>query len=150
MGEAPTDIWQFESGLTHRLLTWGAASTLVGALFALAKSPFWKGMGLQFASWGVVDALLALAGQKRARAQAADPEAHTLERQAEEARRMRGILLFNAGLDVGYVTGGLTLARTRGREDPFWRGSGWGIAAQGTFLLFVDLIHGLLVPRYDP
>jgi membrane protein implicated in regulation of membrane protease activity len=150
MSAAPTDIWQFERGLTRRLLIGGGASTLLGIAFALVGSPFWRGLGLQFAGWGAIDALLALVGRKRARARAAEPEGHAPQQQAEEARRIRGILLFNAGLDVGYVTGGLVLVRTKGRDDPFWRGSGYGIALQGAFLLLVDLIHGLLVPQRAP
>jgi hypothetical protein len=42
---------------------------------------------------------------------------------------------------VLYVLGGLWLARTKGEDDEFWRGSGWGIVVQGAFLFVFDLIH---------
>ncbi len=150
MTTAPTDIWQFEQRLTHRLWLWGGMSTLVGALLALFGSSFWRGWGLQSLGWGAIDALLAFLGARRVQARSAEPAAHDPQVQAREARRARGILLFNAGLDVGYVAGGLALAHTKGRDDPFWRGSGYGIVLQGAFLLFLDLAHALLVPQRDP
>jgi hypothetical protein len=54
---------------------------------------------------------------------------------------LRTVLLVNAGLDVGYVAGGVAMAR-RGRP-----GDGLAIAGQGLFLLWLDLRHAGRVGR---
>jgi hypothetical protein len=67
--------------------------------------------------------------------------------QAAEKRKLGRILWVNAGLDVFYVLGGASAARTRGADDEHWRGRGVGIMAQGGFLFFFDLVNALLAGR---
>jgi hypothetical protein len=140
-------IYDIESTISARLLRWAAGSVLAGTPLALVGSPFWRGFGVQTAAWGLIDGVIALAGARGAAAKAARPESHPPARQAEEAATLRRVLGINAGLDVAYVLGGLVLARTRGRKEPFLRGTGWGIVAQGAFLLGFDLVHRRLIPR---
>jgi hypothetical protein len=145
MGTPNTDIWQFQSALSQRLIRWSSGSVVVGAAMMLNPDDLWRGVGAQFVGWGVIDALIAWLGQRSARKKAAAPDAHDGERQAEARANLRRVLWINTGLDVGYVAGGIVLAQTKGRENPFWRGSGWGIAVQGGFLFVLDLVHALLL-----
>ena len=109
-----------EERLTRVLAGWAAASVVAGA--ALATSPRTRGFGRQTAAWGAVDGLIAYAGsRKRART---GPTGR---------RRLRRVLLVNAGLDVGYLLAGAGLVRrTR------WRGDGQAVLVQGAFLLVLD------------
>ena len=68
----------------------------------------------------------------------------------ETARNLRRLLWFNAALDVGYMAGGVWLARSKGRDDANWRGQGWGIVVQGAFLFVFDLVHARRTPRPAP
>jgi len=43
----------------------------------------------------------------------------------------------------------LILASTRGVENPFLAGTGWGVVVQGGFLFIFDLLHALAVPRRE-
>ena len=123
----------FTQTIARRLLLWGAISTIGGVLLHFTRQPFWIGVGQQAIGWGAIDALIALfAGRASAK--------------SFSGRTLRRILLFNAGLDVLYMLGGLILARTRGATDDKRRGQGRGIVLQGLFLFKFDLIHGLLVP----
>lgn len=67
-----------------------------------------------------------------------DPQAPAVE--AQERRNLRRLLWLNAGLDVLYVLGGLLLQRRQ-----HWRGHGWGIIIQGSFLFLFDLYHALIL-----
>lgn len=134
-------IYDFEAELSSRLMRWAGASVVAGAPLVLLGSAFWRGFGVQSAAWGLIDGAIALAGGRGAATKTARPENHTPARRAEERTTLRRVLGINAGLDVAYVLGGLVLARTRGREEPFVRGTGWGIAAQGAFLFGFDLLH---------
>ncbi len=135
------DVWQFQEALTERLLRWGLLSVGGGAALALRGASSQRGLGTQCVAWGAVDVLLAIFGMRRSRRRAAAPAAHTPAEQARERRTVRRILEVNAGLDVLYVLAGVILVRTKGRNDRFWRGSGWGVALQGLFLLGFDLLH---------
>lgn len=135
------DIWQTQTHLSHRLLAWAGLSIGGGAMLALTGDRFWQGVGAQCAGWGAIDGALALFGLRHARAEAAKPSAHTPARQSEQRTALRRTLAINTGLDVGYVLGGLALARSR--RGKFWRGTGWGIVGQGAFLFAFDLLHAL-------
>lgn len=142
-----TGIYKFEAALSSRLMVWAGASVLAGAPLTLVGSSFWRGFGVQAVAWGVIDGVIAFGGGRGAASKAARPENHTPARQAEERDKMRRVLAINAGLDVAYVVGGLALVRTRGRDNVFLRGTGWGIAAQGAFLLGFDLFHARRLRR---
>lgn len=135
-------IWAFQQSLTSRLLAWSALSVIAGAGLQVGNA-FQRGFGVQAAGWGLIDALIAGIGRRSAMRK--EPTA-TPALAAQEARRLRRLLWFNAGLDVLYVLGGLRLAQTKGRDNEHWRGHGWGIVVQGAFLLLFDVWHGLKTP----
>jgi carboxylesterase len=142
-------IWEFQDVLTRRLLLWSALSVVAGALMLVFGDPFWRGFGLQAVVWGIIDAGIAFFGrrasEKRRLANLGGPS--IAEREAGNLRRL---LWINTGLDVLYVAGGIVLIYTIGQGDPFARGNGWGIVAQGGFLFFFDLLHALAVPKEQP
>lgn len=138
-----TDVFQFQASLSSRLMAWAEGSVVAGLIAALLGDRFWQGFGIQSAAWGLIDGIIGWIGVRSAEQKASLPELHTAARQAEERDKLRRVLWINTGLDVVYVLGGLLLARTRGREDAFARGTGCGIATQGGFLLGFDLLHAL-------
>jgi hypothetical protein len=144
--EPTTLIWSFNRTLTQRLLFWAILSVLGGLLLQLSGRPFLKGVGAQAFGWGVIDAAIALAGQRSAERKqiTATPLV-----EVQHARSLRRLLWLNAGLDVGYMAGGLWLARAKGRANAVWAGHGWGIVIQGAFLFVFDLVHALRVPSQE-
>lgn len=141
------DIWKFQARLTGMLLGWAMASIASGLALARQKREFAAGVGEQFAGWGLINALIAIAGGTGARRRSRRPETNTPSALASEKRRLALILWINTGLDVFYVLGGLLTARGRGAADDRWRGRGWGIVVQGGFLFFFDLVHALWLGR---
>lgn len=135
-------IWDFNKMLTRRLLAWAAVSVLAGLGWLQREDDYWRGVGMQFAAWGAVDAVIALIGRRQTQRREKNPaEAADTAVQAQEAANLRRLLGINTGLDVLYVLGGAWLARTRGAEDTQWRGHGHGIIVQGAFLFLFDLWH---------
>ncbi len=114
------DAATVETRLTTVLGTWAAASVVVGG--ALAPSTRTRGFGRQTAAWGAVDGAIATVGARNRR-----------RRGPTDPRRLRRVLLVNAGLDVGYVVTGAALLRT-----DRWRGDGAAVVVQGAFLLVLD------------
>lgn len=118
---------------------WGAASVAAGAIgYAIADDARWRGFHLMTAGWGLVD--LGLAGISLYNN---DPAAAATLGPAESLAAQLGIeriLLFNAGLDVGYLTLGAWLwERGLRKSDPRLEGFGQAILIQGAFLLAFDL-----------
>lgn len=142
-------IWEFSAELTKRLFTWAIASIATGAALSFNPNRQQQGVGVQFVGWGVVNLLIAFLGGHSTQRRAQQPNAHEPVTLATESRNLRRLLWINTGLDVGYILGGLVLARTKGRSDARWRGQGYGIVAQGGFLFFFDLFHALLVGKQD-
>lgn len=112
-----TDV---ERRLTQVLGAWAAGSLGVGG--ALAARSGTRGFGRQTALWGAVDGAIALVGARR-----------RASRGPTDPRRLRRVLLVNAGLDVGYLAAGMWLLR-----DGRWRGDGVAVLVQGAFLLVLD------------
>ena len=137
------DIWNFQSQLTRRLAIWSLASIAFG-LPLLSVNPFWRGVGIQFIVWGVIDLLIAQFGATSAkRRKARFPPDDLADAAPKESANLKRILLINTALDVLYVAGGIALILTFGADNPEWRGHGWGIIVQGGFLFFFDLFHAL-------
>lgn len=94
------------------------------------------------ALWNTVN--LAIAGFGYWSATRADPAAWDLATSLSKHQGFQKVLLFNAGLDVGYVMGGLYLterARRPGADGDQLRGFGRSIMLQGAFLLAFDLVN---------
>lgn len=73
-----------------------------------------------------------------------DPATLGLFESVEEHYKFQKILLFNAGLDVGYVLGGAYLierAKTNTKNPERLKGFGQSIILQGTFLFVFDLVN---------
>lgn len=126
-------FFHYQERVLGWLGVWGLASVGAGLPLLLSRRALLRQVGLQALTWGAIDALLAWAGRRGARAKIASGAGDPVR----EARRFRLILLVNAGLDVGYVGGALALIRgARGRAERL--GMGLGILPQGLFLLAYD------------
>lgn len=147
------NLYHFQQRSFPLLLGWALGSMASGIFWMTNRRGILAGLGSQFAGWGAVNLILAIFGIKSA--------GRNLQKQAlgkisvEEHERQSGnferLVLINAGLDVGYITFGAWLARTPSKKPEkhpgFRAGTGWGIAAQGAFLLIWDLLLALLVHR---
>jgi hypothetical protein len=109
-----------EEDLTRVLSGWAVGSVAAGAV--LSVFPRTRGFGRQTAAWGAVDGAIAYAGVR-----GRDRKGPT------ERRRLRTVLLVNAGRDVGYLALGARL-----RRSERWRGDGLAVLVQGAFLLLLD------------
>lgn len=139
-------IWEKQAEITRQLSAWAALSLLIGGILNLGAGRFRKGVGVQFAGWGFVNALIALFGRRAAEKRKARlPNPYAAETVAGERTKLRRLLAVNAVLDVFYMLGGWYLARGKGSQDRFWRGQGWGIMIQGAFLFFFDTLHALFL-----
>ncbi len=138
-------IWDYENILSRRLCTWALFSMLAGSALMIFGDTGWRAFGLQSLAWGAIDALIAWFGLQRLQKQNIIPGDDAAEEN--EASRMRRILWINNALDVLYVAGGTALVYFLGRDNLFWRGTGWGIILQGAFLYVFDLWHALRVPH---
>lgn len=134
------NFFAYQRRALRPLLAWGVGSTIAGTLL-LPFAGFWRQFGLQAASWGSIDAVLAIAGRRRALLKAEELATHAIEPEAaqREAAQFRRVLLVNAGLDLLYIAAGLFTAR-RFRARPDRVGLGVGIAVQGLFLLLFDTL----------
>jgi pimeloyl-ACP methyl ester carboxylesterase len=120
--------------------------SITGGIYLIfTRDAFWRSFGLQAAAWGAVDALIAVWGGRGLSEKINQPV--NLAQSALDARKLRRILWINAGLDLLYISAGLAAAYTLGQNSPAWRGTGWGIAVQGVFLLGFDLLHALFTPE---
>ena len=96
--------------------------------------------------WNVVNVTLAGIGYVRATRK--DMTSLSLPQTIKDHHSLRRKLLFNAGLDVGYVAGGLYLlekAKNDTKQSARWRGYGRSLILQGGFLLAFDIALYLVV-----
>jgi hypothetical protein len=142
------DIWNFQKLLTGRLLSWAGMSVTAGTALYSQKDPFSKGIGVQFISWGVINAAIALFGYMSAnRSLTSLPDPNAEDVQTGEKGKLSRILWFNTGLDVLYIIGGVLLFAKGRKSNHQMRGHGIGIVIQGAFLFFFDLIHAARLGR---
>ncbi len=100
------------------------------------------------AIWNVVN--LGIAGFGYWSALGEDPSALGAWGGMREDLKFQKILLFNAGLDVGYVLGGLYLrerSNRSGADRDLLRGYGNSVILQGGFLFVFDLVNFLIAHR---
>lgn len=139
------NIWAYQQSLSNRLIRWNVANIGIGVLVSFF-SPFWRGVGSQGIGWGVINILIGLAGGRAARRKAAQPDAHTPDKQMHEANNLFRLLVINAGLDILYMLGGRWLIR-KSAAQPYRHGMGWGIIVQGFLLFLFDVTQAAMVPR---
>lgn len=134
-----TDFFAYQQRRLDILKFWGVGNVVVGAAAAICPEPVVRHIGLQSIGWGAIDAALAIAGQRSAGAKARQLAQGELAASHvdEEVRHLHRLVLVNAGLDAGYVVGGLWLFITAGQRR-HRQGMGLGIMAQGLFLLLYD------------
>lgn len=149
MTKPTLDIWQYHSALSARLMHWAGFNFSLGAALGARRDAFWRGLGLTGLGWSLISGALAWAGLRAAQRNAGEADAHTPARQAQERRRLARLLWLNAGLDVLYLAGGLTLAGAQRRKHPGGYGAGWGIALQSAALLLFDLAHALPLTDWE-
>jgi hypothetical protein len=93
------------------------------------------------AGWNIVN--LAIAGGSLWATSKADPASYDLWQTIAEQQKIEKFLLFNAGLDLGYMATGLYLSersrRFNGRQADRLKGYGQALLLQGGFLLAFDL-----------
>jgi hypothetical protein len=151
------NLYRFQQRSFPILLGWGLGSIAAGILWVKNPHGATAGFGSQFAGWGAINVLLAVFGlssaRRNLRRQAQDEiSAEELARQGLNFERF---VLLNAGLDLGYIAAGAWLAKTPPQQVDkpgakpvsFRKGMGWGIVAQGAFLLVWDLLLALLVHK---
>ena len=126
--------------------TWAVGNAGVSALRARrgGQDRYFHRMNLY---WSAVN--LTLAGLGYYRALRENPGVLNAFASLQEQHSMEKILLFNAGLDVGYVLGGLYLTERAnrfgvGKQGDQLRGFGRSVVLQGGFLLLFDLAFYLV------
>ena len=119
---------------------WAVGNIALGATLATQR----EGEGQYFhamnAGWNLVNLGLAAAGYLSA--VKADPAAFGLYATISEQHKLQKIFLFNAGLDVGYMMGGLYLmerSKNTANKPERLKGFGKSILLQGAFLFAFDL-----------
>lgn len=145
------DVWARQERITRALAGWSVGSIVLGSAVAAighqTGSRALRAFGAQNATWGAIDLGVATFGELRRRGRLAtvdEPYAPaTLEAERAQLRR---VLLVNAGLDVGYVLGGVAVTaagvrRSDGPELPAVVGHAAAAAIQGGFLLAFDTWH---------
>ncbi|MCB0034400.1 MAG: hypothetical protein KDE51_10290 [Anaerolineales bacterium] len=140
-------FWDFSDTLSRRLLAWSSFSIGSGLGLSKVENEFLQGAGMQFATWGAIDALIALIGKRNTHKNRQLPQEEQQPKQEAEAIKLRNLLWFNTFLDVFYVLGGVWLWRNKGADSRKWRGHSVGIIIQGGFLFLFDLYHAFKVPR---
>ena len=119
---------------------WAIGNLASGALLTgqkTGKAKYFHQMNL---GWGAIN--LGIAGFAYYNAVKTDPASFDLLGSLKEQEKITRILLFNAGLDVGYIMGGAYLrerAKTTTKNPERLAGFGESIMLQGAFLLVFDL-----------
>ncbi|OAV44490.1 hypothetical protein [Lewinella sp. 4G2] len=102
------------------------------------------------ALWNTVN--LAIAGFGYYSYLQADPAGWDLATSMQKHQQFQKILLFNTGLDVGYVLGGLYLterAKRPGVDTDQLKGYGNSIMLQGGFLFVFDLVNYVIATKLN-
>lgn len=121
------------------LLGWAGLNLAVGTWGAFSAEGRWKYAHQMNAGWNVVNAGIATAGLIGATS--TDPASLGMAETIREGYSIEKILLFNAGLDVGYMAGGAFLNERGVRQDSDRLvGYGRSIMVQGAFLFAFDLV----------
>ncbi len=117
---------------------WAVANLVSSPILASRSTGSTKYFHQMNGYWNTVN--FALAGFGLYGALTGDPSGFTLSETLSEQMSMEKILLFNAGLDIGYMAGGLyLLERSKRDNSDRLKGFGQSIVLQGAFLFAFDL-----------
>ena len=129
---------------------WAVGNLALGAALGSARSGEDKYFHLMNAGWGAVNLGIAALGYWGA--VNTDPASFDLYQSVQEQHKLQKVLLFNAGLDVGYMLGGVYLMeRSKNTEKNPERLKGFGksIILQGAFLFTFDLVNHFVHAAHD-
>ncbi len=136
-----SDQQQFQKRAMLVLGGWGAANILTGGIGIATSEGTAKHFHQMNLGWGAINTGLAIAGYLGARSFDLDePIGMSL---LNKNLGMSKAFLFNAGLDVGYVAGGLYLrerSKNASKHQERLKGFGNSIVVQGAFLFTFDLV----------
>lgn len=121
---------------------WAVANIAAGAALQGSAEGSTKHFHRMNALWNGVN--LAISGFGYYSALKSDPAAWDLATSLGKHQGFQKVLLFNAGLDVGYIMGGLYLTERAKRPDVNsnqLKGFGQSIMLQGAFLMAFDLVN---------
>ncbi|MEM8585172.1 MAG: hypothetical protein AAGF87_12920 [Bacteroidota bacterium] len=121
---------------------WAVANIGIGLGFSQSATGENRYFHQMNALWNTVN--LAIAGFGYWSISGTDPASWDLATGLAKHQNFQKILLFNAGLDVGYILGGLYLQERSRRPDvnsDRLRGFGKAIVLQGGFLMVFDLVN---------
>lgn len=129
---------------------WAVANIATGVALQGSAEGSTKHFHRMNALWNGVN--LAIAGFGYYSAMKSDPAAWDLATSLGKHQGFQKILLFNAGLDVGYIMGGLYLTERAKRPDvnsDQLKGFGQSIMLQGAFLMAFDLVNYFIAAGAD-
>jgi len=119
---------------------WAAANMLIGGVGMFNSQGSNRAFHQMNLGWNAVNLGLAASGLWTAHH--TDPGNFDLWQTLLAQQKLQKILLFNAGLDVGYMAAGfwmLERAKNDQKKAERWRGFGRSIILQGAFLFVFDL-----------
>ena len=125
---------------------WAVANIAAGGALQGSAEGTTKHFHQMNALWNTVN--LAIAGFGYYSAMKSDPATWDLATSLSEHNGFQKVLLFNAGLDVGYIMGGLYLterAKRPGVNADRLKGFGQSVMLQGAFLMAFDLVNYFIV-----
>lgn len=131
------------------LTGWSVANIAYGSVAAARGEGSNKYFNRMNVYWGAVNLAIATPSLISSLRQRRNPPT-TLEASIEELHSLEKTLLFNTGLDVAYVMGGLyLLERSKNTTDnPAWLdGFGKSVILQGGFLLLFDAANYLALRK---
>ncbi|UPT67048.1 MAG: hypothetical protein M0D57_22000 [Sphingobacteriales bacterium JAD_PAG50586_3] len=148
---ADTSLYATRYAKTNRahaivLGSWGAVNLLGGTAWALGSTGQTRQFNVMNAAWGGINlgiASLMFIGLKKENA-----KTYSLYDNIQRQAQLEKVLLFNTGLDVGYVMGGLAMnyygQLPDAKNGQRLQGFGKSIMVQGGFLFVQDLVFYLL------
>ena len=126
------------------LVNMGVGAVLVGNAEGAEKHFHQMNIG-----WNAINLGIAAFGYFQTRK--SDPASFGLQATIDENYSMQKVILFNAGLDVGYIASGFFLIeKSKNVEEnaELWEGFGKSIVLQGGFLFLFDLgFHAVLASK---
>ena len=152
-----TDLAGFNQGRLQRQKTgmiilgsWAVGNIALGGALAGSRQGEDKYFHLMNAGWNVINLGIATAGYLSALK--ADPAGFDLYQSVQEQHQLQKILLFNAGLDLGYMAGGLYLierSKNTDKKPEQLKGFGRSIILQGAFLFVFDVASHVIHARHN-
>ena len=132
-----SDIWEFSTEVSERLLAWNTFNIITGVILG-RRGGFLRGFASQNIGWGIINSAIAIIGQRfnsKRMAEIDDPSDATV--QAVESRNLRLILAVNGLLDIFYIFAGRRVVH-RTKLFSMRRGIGAGVMVQGVLLFLFD------------